>query len=494
MSSSSFSPAQQRALSGSARVRDLLDLAAATGREVFLVGGCVRDLLQERELRDVDVALRDAPAFAREFAAKTGGTYVPWRKEWGMARVAFRGPAGPVTVDFAELRGETIEQDLRARDLTINAMAAAPPKADRPDWRLIDPLGGRKDLAAKTIRAAGRHAFEDDPLRVLRAFRFAGQLRFSVEPGTLALARASAGRLTEVAAERTRAELVKLFAALHTAPLIRLMDQAGVVEVLWPEALPMKGVDQPGFHHLDVWDHSVATLEELDWVGGHLEDLYGEEAAGLREYLDENEHRAWLKFAALWHDVAKPVTKSLEADGRTRFFGHAERGAAMVRGMMKRLACGQRETEMVAKVVELHLRPLHMLPQGGGTQLSARAVRRFYRAAQGHADGILLLSVADTRATRGPLMRPGAYREFVTLHRELRRVHRETVQPAERKPRLLTGRDLIDRLGLEPGPLFREILEAVAEAQVEGELQTPEEALRFVRERYGGPEGNHDQP
>jgi len=485
MSGSSFSPGQQCRLNESPIIRAVLELAGAAAQEVWLVGGCVRDLVRGEALNDVDVALAGALPFARAFAERTGGTYVPWRTEWGMARVALPGPR---IVDFAELRGRTIEEDLRARDLTINALAAAPGPVEG-EWQLIDPLGGQEDLAARIIRAASRRAFADDPLRVLRAFRFAAQLRGAIEAETLGLIGARAPGLAGVAAERVRAEMVKLFAASGTAEQIRVMDEVGVVEALWPEARAMRGVDQPGFHHLDVWEHSVATLEELDAVLAELPALYGEDAEELARYLEEGEHRAWLKFAALWHDVAKPETKTLEGEGRARFFGHAELGAERVQAMLRRLACGQRETGLVTTVIALHLRPLHMLPRAGVAQLSPRAVRRFCRAAQGHADGVLLLAVADTRATRGPLMAPEKYREFVALHRELRRVRREALEPVEREAPLLTGQDLIEELGLEPGPGFREILEAVAEARVEGELTTREEALQFVRERYASRRG-----
>jgi poly(A) polymerase len=456
---------------------ELAAVAEATGDPLYLVGGAVRDLLAGREPVDIDVAGDRAIAAARAFAERVGGTHVPWKDEWGMARVVC--PDG-AQVDFADLRGPTVEQDLRARDFTINAMAL---RLGDDLSAVRDPLGGRDDWSARLIRAVRCDALQSDPLRVLRAFRLAAELELTIEPETLELARAAAPSLEDIPGERIAPELRRLFAVESAADHVRAVADAGVWDVLAPELLAMQGMEQPAFHHLDVWEHSLATVAELEAILRDLPALYGEDAAAIGAEVEQI-GAAVLKIGALLHDVGKPVTRT-DDDGELHFYEHDRVGAELAPRIVRRWGFGRAARTAVAAVVGSHMRPHHLEASFAGGRLTARAVRRFFRDTAPHANGVLLVAQADVRAARGPRSEPDGPARLVALHRRLLQVHREELQPVESAPRLVTGDDLIQELGLTPGPVFREILEAIEEARVEGEVSDRESALAYIRRRWG---------
>ena len=458
---------------------ELEALARRSGAVLYLVGGAVRDLLSGRAPVDIDVAGERAVELARAFADETGGTYVPWKDAWGMARVVC--PDG-TQIDFADLRGPTIKQDMHARDFTINAMAL-PLGGDLS--ALCDPLRGREDWAAGLLRAVAPAALRADPIRVLRAFRFAAELNLTVEPETVELARDAAPGLASAARERVAPELQRLFAAENAGVQIRALAEVGVWAVLAPELLAMQGEDQPGYHHLDVWEHSLATVAELEALLADLPRWFEDDAAEIAEELAADVAIPLAKIGALLHDVAKPPTRTEEQEG-CHFYGHERLGAKMATRIVRRWGLGGAARQAVATLVAAHMRPHHLQAHHAAGTLTLRALRRFCRGTAPHTMAVLLLAQADARAARGPKSDPDGPDRLLAFHRHLIRVRREQLQPIESAPPLLTGRDLIEELGLSPGPIFRVILESVAEARLEGEITDRDAALAYVRRRWRG--------
>ena len=493
-----------RSLSLPVGVRALL----ATSRELlgenegYLVGGTVRDALLGRPLADLDLAVGgDAPAFARALADHLGGHYVLLDAERGTARVAL--DEGPVRViDVAHLRGD-IANDLSLRDFTIDAIAT---RIDAPDV-LCDPCGGARDLAQRTVRLVSEQALIDDPLRLLRAVRLAVQLDFTIAPDTANALRRHASEIDRAAAERQRDELSRCFATPRAAQALRLLDGVGLLDRLLPEVTAGRGVEQPKEHHWDVFDHAIETVAALDWMLADGPPQAGREAAmwralwdglavepGLRDHLagetvEGRTHAALLKTAGLLHDVAKPETRAPDETGRIRFFGHAERGAETARRVLARLRFGRREVDLVATMVEEHLRPTQL----GATDSeppTRRALFRFFRDTGEAAEGVLLLSLADALAARGPDMPIERWRGHVTYvaHVLARRREDETIARPER---LLTGEDVMAALEISPGPEIGRLLAALEEAHASGEVVTREDALAFVQHLH---EETNDAP
>ena len=474
------------------------ELLAAAG-ESYLVGGSLRDLLLDRPLADLDLAVPgDAPAFARLLADGLGGHFLVLDAERGVARVALDD--GPVRhIDVAQIQGGSIEADLARRDFTIDALAA-PLTAGEPG-EIIDPHGGLRDLERRELRLVSEQALIDDPLRLLRAVRLATQLELRIAPETAAAVRKHAGRIGEAAGERQRDELARCLATTRAAQAFRLLDELGLLDALLPEVAEGRGVEQPKEHYYDVLDHAFETVVALDVMvlaeppqERRANDLWRsvwetlaawDEAAvaGLHTYLAEevSEGRSrstLLKLAGLLHDVAKPETRAPDETGRIRFFGHAERGAETARRVMERLRFGRRETDLVAMMVEEHLRPGMLGPPG--ELPTRRALFRFFRDTGEAAEGVLLLSLADALAARGPRMPLDAWRGHVAYVGHIL-VCRHMDESIARPVRLLTGDQIMAELGIGPGPEVGRLVSALEEAHGGGDLSTREEALAFVR-------------
>ncbi len=473
---------------------DVRELVARIGacpslRDAFIVGGTVRDLLLRRPVRDLDLAVADhALAAGREVADRLGGHFVPLSETHHVARVVLdRGPVS--VVDLAELRG-AIEDDLWKRDFTIDAVAA------RLDGRgaVIDPTGGVRDARRRLLRAVGDTVFDDDPLRLLRLVRLSAELGCRIDAETGALARSKAALLPRAAPERRRDELVRLCATDRAGYGLRWMDRLGLLEVELPEVCRGKGVAQPVEHYYDVFQHALATVETLDALlagsppEGRLRPVWHAfwEAfafTDLRAYVDEEPvagrpRRALLKLAGLLHDVAKPETRAPDETGRIRFFGHAELGARTAQRILRRLRFSHRECAWVATLVEEHLRPLQLAAPGEVP--TRRALTRFFRDTGDAATGLLLLSLADHLAARGPRADEAGWRAHIDYLAWILRARFED-ERIVRPPRLVTGHDVMAALAIGPGPEVGRLLRAIEEAQEAGEVSTREEALTLAR-------------
>ena len=408
--------------------------------------------------------------------------------------------AGRWTVDLAELDGGGIEADLGRRDFGVNAMAAplrcwldtGDDDGGAPDWwaadgGLIDPHNGRGDLRQKRLRALNDEVFAADPGRLLRAVRLAGQLGFRLEPATIRRISAESHRLARAAPDRVREEFLRILAADGAKGRLETLDRLGLLAGVIPELAATQGVEQPKAHHYwDVWGHTLHAVEAAEGVtGGHRNSpVYScvPWTPGLAAYFDAvvtdgHTRRTALKLGALFHDIAKPQTRTIEADGRTRFFGHAEQGASIAARRLRQLRLSARGVKLVSQLVRHHLRPTGMMQEGGRWPTN-RAIHRYFRDVGSAAVDTLYLCLADYLAAKGPEL---AHPQWLAHARMIGHIMdtgaRPPVAAAPAAPRLLTGRDLMRRLQLPPGPAIGRLLEAVAEARAAGEIETQEQAF-----------------
>jgi poly(A) polymerase len=472
---------------------------AARGVTAYLVGGSLRDAMLGRPVRDVDVAVDgDSLATARAAGDDLGAAYFPLDPERGIARLVFpAGEDGVRYVDFTRLRGDIVA-DLASRDFTIDAMAVALPGDGNLD--LVDPFGGREDLAKGIVRAVTPACFEADGLRLLRGVRLAAELAFHLNAPTLTWMRERAGCLDGIAPERQREELVRILATGRASWALDSLDELGLLERILPELTAARGVEQPKEHYWDVFEHSLRTVEALDYLlaehppretrwatfwrelWGPLGWLAGGHHHFREEVSEGHPRRALIKLSALIHDIAKPETKTVDSKGRVRFLGHAATGARMAKALMGRLRFSVRETRLVSLLVEEHLRP-GQLSSGGGPP-SRRALYRYFRDTGDAALDVLFLSLADHLAARGPRMRVTSWRNHVAYVNHImarRHLEESLVEP----PRLVTGHDVMAALGTEPGPEVGRLLRAVEEAQGAGEIHTREDAMALVQRLAG---------
>jgi poly(A) polymerase len=344
-----------------------LDVAreALAGTRTWLVGGAVRDRLLGRQTADVDVVVDGDSAAAARAVARTarGAAWFALSEEFGSWRVVGRG--GAWQVDVEPLRGHSIEADLALRDFTLNAIAE-PLAGGAP----IDPLGGVADLQAKRLRMSGPAAFAQDPLRVLRLVRLAVELDLDAEDETLRCARACADGLSHVSAERVFVELRRIIAAPQARRGLELMGSLGAMAVVLPELDALRGVEQSRFHHRDVYGHTLevfdrvleltsaagsagATPQLQATIGGHWAQM---DALLAEPLADEMSRGDALRWGALLHDAAKPLTREVRPDGGVTFLGHDARGAELARAVLARLRASERLRAHVAALVMNHLR------------------------------------------------------------------------------------------------------------------------------------------
>ncbi len=454
----------------------VLAFIAEQNVEAYFVGGLVRDELLGRVVkRDLDLAVDgDAAELARAFADAIGGAYYLMDEENNVARVIL----GDTYVDFAQLRG-SLREDLATRDFTINAMAR-----QLGSNELFDPFHGQKHLAQKQICAVSDEAFQRDPVRLLRALRFAGELGFTIGAHTEKLIRRDAHLLAFASMERARDEFFKILALPQPTPWLRRMDDLGLLAVLLPEVSALKGVIQSAPHAYDVFEHTLRTLDELVALqaNAYADVANGECIAELKTHFAQivsadHTRGTLLRLAALLHDIAKPFTRTVDYTGAIHFYDHEARGAALSEMLMRRLRFSNDEIAIVTRVVAEHVRPAQLARE---PHLRNRAVYRFFRDAGDAGVDACVLMLADQRgkAATWNAAEDARYRaaNAILLDRYFR-ARDQVIAP----PALIDGKTLMHELNLEPGPRIGELLEAIREAQAEGEVRTREEALAWAR-------------
>lgn len=429
----------------------ICDALQQHGHQALLVGGCVRDVLLGREPADYDVTTDATPERVMELfpesiavGAQFGVVLVP-RDELKVEVATFRSDVGysdgrhPDRVVYSK----TPQEDVQRRDFTINGLLM---RHDTDE--VLDFVDGRADLKAGVIRAIGEpdRRFEEDKLRMLRAIRFAARFGFEIEHKTFAAIRRHAGAITDVSAERIREELTKLLTEGEARTGFELLDKSWLLSIVLPELAAMKGVRQPPQFHPegDVWIHTLLMIEGLPSASSPT-----------------------LAWGVLLHDVGKPPTfkPASQTGDRIRFDHHVDVGVRMAEAVCRRYRFSNEDTEQIVALVANHMR------FGAVDQMKKSTLKRFVRLP--HFEEHMELHRLDCLSSHRKLD------SYETVQRFLAETPAEEVRPQ----RVLTGTDL-GEMGYIPGPVFSEILRAVEDAQLEGQIGTKEEAEEFVRKKF----------
>lgn len=458
------------------------------GVETWLVGGATRDLLLGRPVKDFDLVTgANGMVWARRLADLFGGAFVPLDEARGVGRAVIRHEGRPLWIDVASFRdaadaggGSTLDEDLRYRDFTVNAIAWSPKSG-----RLVDPTGGAADLGAKRLRMTGPAALRQDPLRLLRGVRLTATHDLSIEPETWQAMADAVPALAGVAAERIRVEWMSLLTPSGAAQRVEMLDRLGVIALLMPELAACRGVTQSPPHHLDVFAHQLRVLAAIEglWPAGPDPDPLWQDgplapyAAPLATHLAtplgvELSRRQLLKQAALLHDIGKPATRTVGEAGRIHFYGHENVGARLIEARMRALTFSARAVAYVTGLVRHHLRPLHL---SGHLPPSHRAVYRYFRDCGDLGPDLLLLALADQRGKDLPADRPALLQ--VVAH--LLAAYFDRPERYVRPTPLINGRRVIELTGLT-GPAIGRMLESLREAQANGTVTSRAAAEAFV--------------
>ncbi|MFA5275603.1 MAG: HD domain-containing protein [Candidatus Omnitrophota bacterium] len=462
--------------------RDLMQPAIEFAKKrkvkLYLVGGALRDLILGRvkENPDFDFALKKgAISFGGALAQELSCGFVILDKEHGACRLVRKLKHKICTYDFTDFRGINIEDDLLHRDFNINALGLEARhilSGEDLSPALIDPYAAREAINKKIIKEVNKGAFKEDSLRVLRAFSFASVLKFKIQPSVFRLIPGAKNKLKLVSGERVRDELFKIFATENSYECFKQLDKAGILKIVFPETVKMRGIGQGPYHHLDVWEHTLETLRQLELL---FKDVKRKE---INDFLDETisaerKRSALLKLAAFLHDVGKPQTLRHEKNGRITFHGHERAGLNIATNIARRLKLSNDEIHILRRIILWHLRPGYLSDL---EILTARAKFRYFRDTAHEALSVLMLSLADQRATKGPLTtalsRTRHEKTVRILIKELFKKKKE-----KKQPRLITGDDLIKKFKLKPSVLIGEILSKIEELRAIGKAADKPAAL-----------------
>ncbi len=483
--------------------------------KVYLVGGALRDALLSRPIHDYDIILSEnSLELARKVADHFGGVFFLLDEERQTARVILNDNNGIMTTfDFAAIRGNDLESDLKERDFTVNAIASS---LNEPD-KLLDPMAGSTDLFNSVLRACSNTSFTSDPVRILRAIRLAAGYELKILPKTRSLMTGAVSFLEHVSPERLRDELFRILAGPKPAKSILALDILGTLPYLLPELISLRDVKQSPPHIKNVWLHTLDTLNYLEKIISVLENLPDDfPSMEINEHLIKDEKvkdkqnlifhhfeirlgrfrdeiltlmskelvlnrpvRSLVFFAALYHDSGKPQVKTIDKEGRFRFFNHEELGSDLIEKRGTALRLSNEEINRVRLIVKGHMRPTHLAHLE--KEPTPRTIYRFFRDFKETGIDICLLSLADLLATYGPAIPQERWIKQIAVVEQLLNAWWKDPEKEIKPVSLIRGNDLLVEFDLKPGPIIGHLLELIREEQVEGNLKTREDAFLFIK-------------
>ena len=458
----------------------VIKTANQTGINVFLVGGAVRDYIQnDFNHNDLDFVVTDKiDIFVKAFSKKIKGKIIVWGEN--DRRVVFLLNGKNISVDFALLKHETIYEDLKSRDITVNAIAVDIKYIGENFMDcLIDPLDGVDDIKNKIIRMCSDSAFINDPVRILRVLRFAGKYGYKIDALTFSLMKDSVLSINTVAVERVKKEFFSVLNYKNQIFSIKKMNEIGLLKILLPEIVEFKNIKKGPQHQYDLFDHSLQTVQLLKKAEEELfkqfdgnDNLFN---PNLDELIEEGvTRRSLLVFSALLHDSGK--TQTAESRGeRITFTGHEKKGMDINRNLSKRIGLGKKAQKIVSDITLNHmrLRSLSLL-----SDLTIRALKRFIFDTKDILNEILILSVADVMATKSS----AALNKIFIVIGSLLNLY-ESIDNVEDIDPLLNGNDIMNLTGFVNCPQIGIILNELIFLECSAQIKTRPEAIEWLKKR-----------
>lgn len=440
--------------------------------KLYLVGGAVRDYLMNKDTHDCDIIVEDISAkeFCKEFSKDNEvATVITLDEVNNIYRIVM--PDKINYIDVTNPINNSLEDDLNRRDLTINALAI-----DLKTEELIDLSGGQQDLKNGIVRAISEENFIDDPLRIIRAFRFASVLGFEIDKNTQAIIKKHSGLVLKPAVERINCEILKLFGGKYAHKVLLDMDKVGIIDILFPIMLDVKKVPANTHHHLDLFNHSIETVKQI-------QKIYENSDKEVKEHLERidfggDTRLAHLKFAGFLHDIGKFSTWTIEDDGRHRFIRHDEIGEEIARAILKKSKFSKKQIEYISQMIRHHMYPSSVI---SAPNLSDKIYMRYVRKAGDNAIDMIVIAKADRLSALGPMVTKQMVDDNINGLNKLQDFYIKIKPTLKPVPKLLSGNDIMKILNIKPSKELGEILNNLNEAQLEGKVNTKEEAIIFVQ-------------
>lgn len=443
--------------------------------EIYLVGGVFRDFYFDKENFDKDIVVGKingedfAEKFAQNLAKSIHATYVPLDDENKIYRLVMKDKIN--FIDVASLVGDTIEDDLKRRDLTINSIAINLQTND-----IIDVNGGIEDLKAKKIRHISEQNFLDDPLRLLRVYRFEAMLGFEIDRGLNKIVEKHAEKIKKSAVERINYEFLKLFAGDYSEKALIDMDKAGLLTEILPVCEDLKAIPPNLHHHLNLFSHSIEVVKQIQII-------YAKSSPEVQSHLQKTDfggatRLAHLKFAGFLHDIGKPATWTIEEETlRHRFIKHDDAGAKMSIKFLKSAKFSKKQIDYVSKMIKYHIYPSHV---AAAPEINDKIYMRLVRKMGNEVIDIIILAMADRLSARGAEITDEIVEKNLNSLQLILEFYLKIKDNLKPLPKLLSGDEIMELMDIKPSPELGKIIKALQEAQLSGEITTKEEAAKFV--------------
>ena len=435
----------------------LSKISNSFNNEIYLVGGAVRDFLTDKDTTDRDIIVmdEDARTFALKLADLFEATFVPLDEENKIYRLVL--PDKINYIDVTNPVGGTIEKDLMRRDLTINAIAV-----NIKTCEVIDIAGGITDIYNKCLNYVNEHNFEDDPLRLLRIYRFQSVLGFDLTPETISAVCKYTNLIHKPAVERINYEILKLFSGEFAHKAIENMNKTWLLEEIFPFVKELKQVP-PNSHH-------------------HIQKIYENSSDEIKTHLQKTEFGGFsrlthLKLAGFMHDIGKFSTWTIE-EGKHRFIKHDDVGAKLSVKLLKDLHFSNKQIDYISSMIKYHIYPSHVMTS---PQITEKIMMRYVRKMDTNSIDVIILAQADRLSARGPEITEEIVERNINSLNMLLKFYLEAKETLKPLPKLLSGTEVMEILNIKPSPKLGEIMNALHEAQISGDVLTKEHAIKFIK-------------
>ena len=448
----------------------LSKISQSLNNEIYLVGGAVRDYLTDNETTDRDIIVMDEDA--RDFALKVAdlfeATFVTLDDENKIYRLVF--PDKINYIDVTNPVGGTIEKDLMRRDLTINAIAV-----NIRTCEVVDITGGITDIYNKCLNYVNEHNFVDDPLRLLRVYRFQALLGFELAPETISAVCKYAGLIHKPAVERINYEILKLFSGKYADKALENMNKTWMLEEIFPFVKELKQVPPNAHHHLDLFHHSIETVKQI-------QNLYEKAPDEVKSHMDNVDFGGFsrlthLKLAGFMHDIGKFSTWTIE-EGKHRFIKHDDVGAKLSVKFLKDLHFSNKQIDYISSMIKYHIYPSHVMTS---PQITEKIMMRYFRKMDVSSIDAIILAQADRLSARGPEITDEIVERNINSLNMLLKFYIEVKDSLKPLPKLLSGNEVMEILNLKPSRKLGEIMDALHEAQISGDITTKEHAVEYIK-------------
>lgn len=442
---------------------NVIQIIKAIDSDVYLVGGAVRDYLLGKTSYDKDIIVKNAKQFAQDFCQKVDGTLIELDLENHIYRVVLSDKINYVDVTEAN----NLESDLKRRDFTINSIAI-----NLKNNEIIDVNNGQQDLKNKIIRSISEQNIVEDPLRILRAYRFSAILGFEIENKTKQQIKKYIQLIKNPAIERINYELMKLFEGKYTAKV--LLEMTDLIDILYPIFIDVKKVPKNTHHHLNLFEHSIETVNQIQI----LYELSNDEVKSHLEKQDFGgfSRLAHLKLAGFLHDIGKYSTWTIEGD-RHRFIKHDDIGSKMAKEILKQNKFSKKQIEYIANMIKNHIYPSQVV---SSENINEKIYMRYIRKMEANVIDNIILAKADRLSARGPAITEDIVLENIRNLDNLLNYYLSIKDKLKPIPKLLTGDEIMELKKIPQSPLLGEIIKSLKEEQLEGNIITKEDAINFV--------------